>query len=70
MFNVQFMFLLGVLVTFDDIVQNYCKSFSFGIDIFAVMPMEILCLIAPSGVERNRLFSLLRLNRVVKFVKV
>lgn len=61
---------LGQSARFKDIVKHYCCSFIFFVDTVSILPLEIMCLAADAGEPRWRMFCLLRLNRVLKFLKV
>ena len=51
-------------------VRHYVRSSKFLIDIFAVLPLELPCLVLPNDTCDDRLIALLKLNRLLKFYKV
>lgn len=56
---------------FDSIREHYVKSWGFVLDVLAIIPLDLFCLLyAPESEERIKALYLLSLNRLIKFWRV
>ena len=60
----------GIQVDFISIGKYYCLSFGFFVDVFSILPFELFCLLADRLEDRQHMFTLGRLNRLVKMYQV
>ena len=60
----------GVTARWTDLVKHYVRSLRFVVDVICVLPLELPCYVLPSNYCDDKLFALLRLNRLLKVYKV
>ncbi|KAK2173478.1 hypothetical protein NP493_872g01020 [Ridgeia piscesae] len=56
----------GIKDDFSSICNSYCKSVGFYIDIASILPLELLYVFADSPADKQRVYMLFRLNRLLK----
>ena len=62
--------LPGLRVDLISISNHYCKSWSFVIDVASILPFSLLHVFADNPVEQQRVYTMLRLNRLIKTCQV
>ena len=60
----------GIKDDFSSICNSYCKSVGFYIDIASILPLELLYVFADSPADKQRVYMLFRLNRLLKTFQV
>ncbi|KAI0218573.1 Cyclic nucleotide-gated olfactory channel [Lamellibrachia satsuma] len=56
----------GLRDDFVSICRYYCTSFAFFIDVASILPFEMVHVIAETSADQQRVYNLMRLNRLLK----